>query len=183
MPTLTLRIPEIESKGRVEARFALTRAWLDEALAQTELSTPGAGADDEEVGEVRLAAQMAARDVVVQGTVEVSLAAPCARCNGPLVLALAVPFTQLASPRPDRLELPEELELTPEDLDREYYAGDELVLDAMVREALLLEVPMRPVHDEADCDPAVIAALADAEARRPKGALAGLAGLKDKLKS
>lgn len=187
MATLILRIAEIESKGRIEARFPLTRAWLEEALAETELTVPHDGASEkaggDEVGVAEVVAHMAGQDVVVQGQLNVALEVPCARCNEPLALALDVAFTQLSSPRPDRHELPEELELTPDDLDRDYFSGDELALDAMVREALLLEVPMRPLHDEADCDPAVVAALADAAARRPKGALAGLAGLKDKLKS
>src|SRR4030065_464925 len=44
----------------------------------------------------------------------------------------------------------DELELTPEDLDREFFTGDRIVLDDLVREQLILEAPMQPLCRQ-DC--------------------------------
>lgn len=180
MAELVLHLPEIEAQGRKSYDLALARAWLSEAFADTDLTVeeqPG------HAGHLRLDAQKAGDDVVLQGTLKVAVLAPCARCNTPVRLEIDTPFTQHLTPRPSAQELPEELELTPEDLELEHYAGDEIVLDALVREAILLEIPMRPLHPEGQCDPEVEAALEAASQRAGSGALAGLAALKDKLKS
>jgi uncharacterized metal-binding protein YceD (DUF177 family) len=52
------------------------------------------------------------------------------------------------SPRTSAAALPEELELTPEDLDRDFYDGLDISLDDVVRESLILEVPMKPLCSE-----------------------------------
>ena len=44
----------------------------------------------------------------------------------------------------------EELELTPEDLNRVVYVGDSIILDDFVRDQVLLEVPMQSLCRE-DC--------------------------------
>lgn len=180
MAELVLHLPEIEAQGRKTYDIALSRAWLAEAFADTELTM----AEQPEIaGRLRLDAQKAGDDVVLQGSLTVAVLAPCARCNAPVALALDLPFTQHLTPRPSGQELPDELELTPEDLELEHYAGDEIILDALVREAILLEIPMRPLHLEGQCDPEVEAALEAASKRAGRGALAGLAALTDKLKS
>lgn len=181
MAHLVLHLPEIEAQGRKTYDLPLTRAWLTGAFEDTELGVP----DDasEPPGRLVIEAQKAGDDVVLQGELSAALLTPCARCNAPVRLDVAVPFTQHLTPRPAAGELPEELELTPEDLELEHYAGEEIALDALVREAILLEVPMRPLHAEGGCDPEVVAALAAVEQRAATSALAGLASLKDKLKS
>ncbi|MCB9619299.1 MAG: DUF177 domain-containing protein [Sandaracinus sp.] len=181
MAHLVLHLPEIESQGRKSYDLALTRAWLAEAFADTDLTIP----DDagENAGRLVVDAQKAGDDVVLQGTLDAVVMTPCARCNAPVKLEVSMPFVHHLTPRPDHHELPEELELTPEDLELEHYGGDEIALDALVREAILLELPMRPLHPEGECDPEVEAALKAASEKAASGPLAGLAALKDKLKS
>lgn len=181
MPELVLHLPEIEAQGRKSYDLALSRAWLTSAFEGTDLSVPEDA--PEPPGRLVLDAQKAGDDVVLQGSLSAALRTPCARCNGPMRLDVAAPFVQHLTPRPAAGELPEELELTPEDLELEHYAGDEIALDALVREAILLELPMRPLHPEGGCDPEVEAILAESERRGAQGPLAGLASLKDKLKS
>lgn len=181
MADLILHIPEIEAKGRKSYDLALSPAWLSAAFADTDLRVVEGDADG---GRFAVEAQKAGDDLVLQGAIDVVLSAPCARCNEPVRLAMHVPFTQMLTPRPADTALPEELELTPEDLELEHYSGDTVALDALVREAILLEVPMRPLHPEGECDPAIEATLAAAAASKPAtGPLSGLASLKDKLKS
>lgn len=181
MPELVLHLPEIEAQGRKSYDLTLSRAWLTSAFEGTDLSVPEDA--PEPAGRLVLDAQKAGDDVVLQGSLSAALRTPCARCNGPMRLDVAAPFVQHLTPRPAAGELPEELELTPEDLELEHYAGDEIALDALVREAILLEVPMRPLHPEGGCDPEVETILAESERRSAQGPLAGLASLKDKLKS
>ncbi|MEO0326246.1 MAG: DUF177 domain-containing protein [Myxococcota bacterium] len=121
--------------------------------------------------------------MLIQGHVRAALEAPCARCVATVTHAADVRFTSLLSPRAGALALPEELELTPEDLDRETFSGDDVVLDAIVREQLLLDLPMRLVHEDGACDPDVAGYLESeaAKAARVDPRLAPLLALKQQL--
>jgi uncharacterized protein len=121
--------------------------WLTEMLQDAQLkSDPSAGP-----GRLTMHVQRNGQDVLVQGRVEARLIATCGRCLGDVSLGVATPLAVLFSARPDRPE-PTEQDLTPEDLDREYFSGPQIVLDEVVRDHLVLEVPMQPVCDP-DCSP------------------------------
>ncbi|MEM9073613.1 MAG: DUF177 domain-containing protein [Myxococcota bacterium] len=173
MAKFVVNVAEIEAKGRKSVRFEVTSAWLSEALGDTEFRAP-----ENHSGAVSFDLRMTGSDLLIEGNVESALVVPCARCNEPVDWPVEVTFTHLLSPLGEREQLPEELELTPEDLDRDYFSGEQVELDALVREHILLSVPMQPMHDEADCDPDVIARLKSAAAAKPTSPLAALAGLK-----
>ncbi|MEM1418164.1 MAG: DUF177 domain-containing protein [Myxococcota bacterium] len=184
MAAFVLSLPEVEKEGSKTLAFPVTFAWLREALADTDLSA-GAGDDDASVGELLVTATKTGTDLLVQGQAQTTLEAPCARCNGPVEVALDAAFTHLLQPMPaaGAPALPDELELTPEDLDRDYFGGDEVALDALVREQLLLELPMRVVHPEGECDPEVVGYLESeaAAAAKVDPRLAPLLALKGAL--
>ena len=134
-----MEVAEIQSAGSLEKTFSIDQAWLSEALEGTDLSPPTAFE-----APLHIQARAVMDDVLVDGSFEALLLAPCARCNEPVEVSVGGSFTQLLT-RGGSAPIEElELELTPEDLERETYSGDEIVLDGLVREFILLEVPMNP---------------------------------------
>ena len=197
MAELVLTLREIQEKGQRRVRFDLGSAWFADAFADTDFEIPAGlpektepreldEAIDEAAGHsVTLRVQSPGTSVLVEGTLDVRLMAPCARCNEPVPVHVSESFTHLLTPLAERGELPEEMELTPEDLERDYFGGDEIVLDALVREQILLEAPLNPVCAGGCADEDVRRILAgeeETEEEAPKpGPLAGLLALKDKL--
>lgn len=175
MAEFVVNVLEIEKSGGKAYDFPVRGAWLASALADTDF-----GADEAAEGALHVSARKAGADLILEGRLTTRVVVPCARCNEALVWPVEVAFSHFLSPRGDQQELVEELELTPEDLDRDCYDGPEVDLDALVREHVLLSVPMQPMHDEKDCDPEILRRLAEAAARKPASPLAALAALKDK---
>ncbi len=175
MAEFVVNVLEVERSGGKSYDFPVRGAWLVAALADTDFDA----ARDAE-GTLHVAARKAGADVLLEGRLTTRIVVPCARCNEALAWPVEVDFTHFLSPRAEHLPLAEELELTPEDLDRDYFVGDAIELDGLVREHVLLSVPMQPMHDESDCDPQVLQRLRDAAGRKPASPLAALAALKDK---
>lgn len=125
--------------------FPLREAWLVEALEGTSVRHDSVSGD----GSLSVRASRQGKDIVVHGRLAAGLIAECARClaDAPLAVDAAVGALLTARSADLRPE-PDELELTPEDLEREFFSGDRIELDAMVREQLLLEVPIKPLCDE-----------------------------------
>ena len=135
---LVLQVQDIDERGK-DYDFELTPSWLDGALSETALKrNPHA-----EGGRLHVHAQRNGIDILVTGKVDASLLVECGRCLQETPLDVHADITALLSPSDDGQ--PEELELAAEDLDRGTFVGHELALDELVREHLLLEVPMQPL--------------------------------------
>lgn len=78
--------------------------------------------------------------VLVTATVELPVAAECGRCLDPVELRLAVPVQELYAYQPD-----------PDDDEALTLDGDILDLEPVVRDAVVLELPMNPLCDP-DCE-------------------------------
>lgn len=144
MAEFEIKLSELEQGGK-DFDLPLDPAWLDRAL-----DLPDLHADPETKGRVRFYASLSGNDVVVNGRVKTAVIAPCARCLADTRIAVDTDLIGLFSRKSDARALPPELELTPEDLDRETYSGDTVSLDGLVREQIVLEVPMQ-VHCREDC--------------------------------
>ncbi|MEQ9081919.1 MAG: DUF177 domain-containing protein [Sandaracinaceae bacterium] len=151
MADLVLNVQDIGEAGK-SYDFPLTREWLASALSDTGLShtalshTEVSLAPDADEGHLSLHAHKQGDDVIVTGKLRAALVTPCARCLEPAPVPVDAEVVNLFTARGAALRPePDELDLTPEDLDREFYAGDRIVLDDIVREYLLLEVPIQPV--------------------------------------
>jgi uncharacterized protein len=152
MAAFVLDIKDIEADGLAKT-FAVDPAWLSEALADADLRTPS----DAKPGTLDVRAQRSGDDILVQAHLEASVLAACARCLNDVVLDVSADITQLLSPTSKRPHFAEELELDSEDLDREYYSGERIVLDDAVREQAILEVPMQVLcADPPGCEPNAI---------------------------
>ena len=105
------------------------------------LSSPAAASYDLEVTQTENA-------ILVRGPLSGSFAVSCSRCLGPCsieVQELELVLTYFPTHQDDQ---PEELELTLEDLNTYTHDGESIDLEPMIREHLVLTVPMAPV-----CDP------------------------------
>jgi uncharacterized protein len=170
---LDLRDKALDQAGLV-LRQGVPRSWLAESLADSDLR-PGpapsseksegspskpegdgdADADDDLVGDVDLVAQRVGSDIVVRGRARARLLAECSRCLEDAVIDANAEVDALFSPRggggrsaggeASAASIVDEVELTPDDIQRETYVGERVVLDALLRELLILEVPMKPL--------------------------------------
>ncbi len=144
MPAFVLQIQDLDESGK-DWSFAIGTEWLASALSGTELS-PG-----DEAGRLLVHAQRNGTDVLVQGHIDVQLAASCARCLAEVPLNVDLAVTALFSPEHMRPQGSDEVDVQLDEVNRDYYSGAEVVLDPMVREYLLLEAPMKPLCSE-DCE-------------------------------
>lgn len=97
-------------------------------------------------------AYLAERDVVVDGEVKLSVGYDCVRCVEGLEMPVALRFSHVIAPRPegqaDKVSDDDELVVDAEDDGEEreeaFYEGEEVDLTALMREDILLELPMNP---------------------------------------
>lgn len=144
MGHFVLHVPDIESTGK-EHHFAVPATWVAHALAGSELradpSAPEGSLD------VRADRSGGAGDIVVTGKLRSRVITECVRCLEDAAVDVDVDLAYLFSPRaagaPARADTA--VDVDPDEPDRETYSGDDIVLDEIVREHLILEVPMQPL--------------------------------------
>jgi uncharacterized protein len=85
-------------------------------------------------------------NIYIEGNIEVKADMPCSRCLEMTAVFLQAPFKYTFCPPPQKLK--EEMELSLEDLDLEYYEGDIINLEQVVFEQVMLQIPMKPLCSE-----------------------------------
>lgn len=138
----TITVSDLDAGGRAY-RFAVKKAFVSAQLDGHE-----AGPTDEE-GVLAVRASRSGNDVVVSGTLDAKLRIPCARCMEPFTLAIHSDIRVLYAPA-SKIKVPDkpEYEFTAEEADTLPYDGETVVLDDLVRDELLLEIPMIPLCSE-----------------------------------
>lgn len=144
MSAFVLKIQDLDEQGR-RWELPISQSWVATALQGTDLK---AGA---EPGSLRVHAQRNGHDILVQGTVEAGMIAECARCLEDVTLQVGLELAVLLSPEHTRPARADEVEIRSDEINRDYYGGSEVILDSIVRELLLLEVPMKPLCSE-ECE-------------------------------
>jgi uncharacterized protein len=160
MAELVLHVQDIDETGK-DYSFELTPAWLDASLRDATLRADPAY----ESGRIDLHAQQNGTEYLVNGTIGVHLLTECGRCLGDAAVDVDVPFATLfhrssgkpgapRKPRHERVAIggrapADAEELGEDDMLREEFAGHDIVLDDLVREHIVLEVPMQPLCSEA----------------------------------
>jgi uncharacterized metal-binding protein YceD (DUF177 family) len=127
-------------------------------------------------GRVRLELEACGTGVLLRGEANVRLRAECATCLAEVSLDISAPITAYLMPVEEAREQLGDEDLTPEDLDREWFDADEIVLDDLLRDGIVLEMPMN-----VSCGPAcpgLAKALAPAEEGSIDPRLAPLKGIK-----
>lgn len=162
MPLLSVSAADIDTAG-LPLEVELPVEWLDHELsdAQVRAAAPGF---------VRARLSRSGKSVVVRGRVKAAVTAPCARCLEPTEIAIDAELSLLlvpAAPKPahgapthgapahgdskERRAGPKEAEheFTADEAEIDTFDGETVVLDELVREAILLEMPNFPLCSEA----------------------------------
>lgn len=168
MPEFVLHAQDIDETGK-RYDFAVSAQWLARVLADTDVKVDAKAPE----GALEVHAHKQGADVLIHGRVRAALVTECARCLEDAHIPVDTELAMLLTARGEHLRPePDELELTPEDLEREFFSGDTIVLDDVVREHLLLEVPLKPLCSE-ECSgipvPAEVAGPADLAADAKPG--------------
>lgn len=141
----TIPVTDLDAGGK-QYRFVVRPAWVRGALEDHEAKAA------EKEGELTVRASKSGHDVVVHGTLDAELVLPCARCLEPFALPIHADLSVLYVPA-SRLRSSgggeEDQELTAEEADTLPYDGESVVLDDLVRDELVLGVPMIPLCSEA----------------------------------
>jgi uncharacterized protein len=86
--------------------------------------------------------------VLIEGTINIDISLKCSRCCGDFVLPLQnITFSDELNPAQE-MSQEDEQELTNEEMDLSYYANDEIDLQELIKEQVMLSVPMKPVCSE-----------------------------------
>jgi uncharacterized protein len=134
---------DLDAAGK-RFRFAVRASWMRGAFEDTDAQPGGSE------GELDVRLSKSGTDVVLRGVLTAELCVPCARCLRPARVALREPLSALfvpsASVSPDSAA--EEQEVTAAEADVIPYDGETVVLDQLVRDELLLSIPMIPLCSE-----------------------------------
>jgi uncharacterized protein len=143
MPEFSIPIHDLDAGGR-EFRLAVRSTWLRGALEGTDVS-PSEGD-----GEIAVRLSKSGNDVVVHGKLRAELKVPCARCLEPATIPIDADLSALAvlGDRPAEDE-EDDHEISEQEADIIPYDGETVVLDDLVRDELLLGIPMIPLCSEA----------------------------------
>jgi uncharacterized protein len=143
----SIPVHDLDAAGRA-VRLPVRAAWLRSVLEGTDV-----GPADHD-GALDLRVSKSGNDVVVRGTLEAELTVPCARCLEPArvqvreeISALAVPGPGEAPRAADGDDEADEERAT-DDADTIAYDGETVVLDDLIRDELILGVPMIPLCSE-----------------------------------
>jgi uncharacterized protein len=139
-----INVAELDAGGK-DFRFPVRAGWVRGALEGHEATTSGTD------GLLAVRASKSGRDVVVHGKLNAELSVPCARCLERTKLPIHAEISVLYVPA-GRLKAhgAGERELLEEEADTLPFDGETVVLDDLVRDELLLGIPMIPLCSE-DC--------------------------------
>lgn len=149
-PEFSFPVSNLDAGGQ-QFQLPVRAAWLRGVLEGTAVAAA------EKDGELDVRLSKSGVDVVIRGTLAADLVVPCSRCLEPAAIPvreeislLAVPASEARGGR-DRRGADEDEEAQ-EDLgeaDVIAYEGETIVLDDLVRDELLLGIPMIPLCSEA----------------------------------
>ena len=135
-----MRVTEIPPEG-ISRVLDFSETFLQESLADTEADSAASKAG------VRLDLNRSGREVVVRGAIDGKLAVLCSRCAGPAKVTVREPIEVVYVPRGAETDRPEP-EDPADEVDLIPYDGDDLDLSEMLREELLLSLPLAPLCKE-----------------------------------
>ncbi len=139
-PLFSVTAGELDAGGKEFVRD-IPHAWLVTAFEESDATPLGDG-------KVDLRLSKSAADVVVHGTLEAHVELPCSRCLEPVRIALKPEISLMMVPTA-KLKKREAKnaaeEITAAEADVLPYDGENVVLDDVIRDDLLLELPMIPL--------------------------------------
>ncbi len=137
---MKLRLQDIGADG-ASVGLRLEKEWLSDVMSvagSVNFRAPRAQ-------ETTIDAKRSGLDVRLRASFELELLADCASCLEDFALRVPVVFDVTLKPKPELLDTqPNEYELSQKDLDDLFYQGDELDLLEIVREQIILSLPLFP---------------------------------------
>jgi uncharacterized protein len=104
-----------------------------------------------EFGDARITGQVElakhGHDILVRGNLSSQIELACSRCLEPFTAPAAIEFDLLLVPAPAAPPAGD-AELSPSDLDLDYYTGEIIDLESILREQIILMLPLKPLCDE-----------------------------------
>jgi uncharacterized protein len=141
-PNLTVPLEQINWEG-IDLPVSLDSEWFEHWLKEQ----PGLDFSLEKpiIGAVRL--ERHDNSILVRGRLQGELIYTCSRCldtfGGPLSTSFDVLLKAGQPPVPDQ-----EVELSAGELDEDFFLGDEIELDGLLREQIILALPLKPLCGE-----------------------------------
>jgi uncharacterized protein len=154
MAEFVLHVPDIDEAGK-DYSFTLAPAWIESQLKDAVLRIDPAFGP----GVLQVHAQEnSTGEYLVTGTLRAHLLTECGRCLADAKVPVEVEFGTLFTrapfkkadtrpARPDRYEV--DSDDADDDMQREEFSGNDILLDDLIREYVMLEVPMQPLCSEA----------------------------------
>jgi len=139
---LQISVPRISEVG-LDFELSLGEEWFSrwqEDDPDLEFAGPG-----NLIAQVHL--EKHGHDVLVRGRLEGTLNLSCSRCLTPFNFPVSTDFDLLLAPGPAPMGEVDE-ELTQADLDVDFYTGEVVDLEKILREQVLLTLPLKPLCSE-----------------------------------
>jgi len=135
----------VEDIGGEEQEQTLSQGenWLEERLA----GEPQRPFRFTSPIKIRLHLSRSGKVILLRSRIEAKVEWMCARCLDPFSRTLTSEFKTSLKPRPD-FPLPDEVELNREDLETEFYEGEEIDVTPLVQDQILLTLPPKALCDE-----------------------------------
>jgi uncharacterized protein len=144
---LVIRVEDIPEQGKQES-FLEDEGPLNERLGG---ETTNSGLHFSDPVQVRVNLSRSGRVILVKSRVEARVKCICARCLDPFALTLTSEIQASLKPKPDpHLATPEGVELSREDVETDFYEGEEVDLSPLVQDQVLLTLPPKVICRE-DC--------------------------------
>ncbi len=102
-----------------------------------------------DIAHVSLRALLFGKKVLVDGSIKISAKLNCSRCLKDISFPLDMDFRDEYNP-PEESEKDKDRELSGSELDLSYYINDEIDISELVKEQVMLNIPMKTVC-QADC--------------------------------
>ena len=140
MGQFVLKLRDLE-EGLSHHTFELPDEWLRSQMSDVEGIGGGA-----EGGRVELDVTRSGREFLLRGELWAPLVVTCVRCLEDFALSVEAFFEVLMLPGAGKSPraASKDDEESSEELGVELYKGEEIVLDDLIRDTILLEVPMNP---------------------------------------
>ena len=141
----SIPIVDLDAAGK-DFRFPIRSVWLRGSLEGTDVAPSGPD------GELQVRLSKSGRDVVVRGNLRADVVVPCGRCLEPARIAVRESFSALAVPATvvrESAGAKDDDDLPADQADVVPFDGETLVLDDLVRDELVLGIPMIPLCSDA----------------------------------
>jgi uncharacterized metal-binding protein YceD (DUF177 family) len=134
---LVIDVAQLRS-GPITIEESIPNSLLEEKLNYCEYdATP-------ERASVKIKVEPIGNCVFVQGTIQTAVRVQCGTCLADTVLHLTPVVSTYLFPKEELESDSEDNEVTPEDLDREWFEGETIALQELLLDAVMLEMPMNP---------------------------------------